>query len=54
MTALTLLESTFDAIVRASWQGTILAILVLAVGSAFRRVPTRGRCALWLIVLVRF
>jgi beta-lactamase regulating signal transducer with metallopeptidase domain len=54
MTALTLLESTFGAIVRASWEGTILAIVVLAVGSAFRRIPARGRCVLLLIVLVRF
>jgi beta-lactamase regulating signal transducer with metallopeptidase domain len=54
MTAVPLLESAVDALVRASWQGAILAIVVLGVGLAFRRIPAKWRCALWLLVLVRF
>lgn len=54
MTAVTLLESAIDALVRASWQGAILALVVLGVCVAFRGIPAKWRCALWLLVLARF
>jgi beta-lactamase regulating signal transducer with metallopeptidase domain len=50
----TLVESVSDAIVRASWQGACLAILVAAICLALHRVPAKWRSGLWLLVLARF
>jgi beta-lactamase regulating signal transducer with metallopeptidase domain/protocatechuate 3,4-dioxygenase beta subunit len=54
MTGVTFLESAADTLVRATWQGAILAVVVLGICFTFRRIPARWRCGLWLVVLVRF
>ena len=54
MTGVTFLESAADALVRATWQGAILAVVVLGVCFTFRRIPARWRYGLWLVVLARF
>ena len=54
MTGIALLESAVDSVGRASWQGAILAIIVLGACLTFGRIPAKWRCGLWLLVLVRF
>ncbi len=48
------LEHLFSWVLAASWQASLLAILVLAVQAALgRRLNPRWRHALWLLVLLR-
>src|SRR5688500_5286802 len=48
------LTAAGDAVWRASWPASVLALLVLAIHLVFgRRIPARWRRAMWLLVLVR-
>jgi beta-lactamase regulating signal transducer with metallopeptidase domain len=49
-----LIEYPLGALLKASWQGAVLILLVLAIQWVFRvRLHPRWRYALWLLVLVR-
>jgi beta-lactamase regulating signal transducer with metallopeptidase domain len=48
------LEPAAHSLFHASWQASVLAIVVLCVCRAFSRLPPAARCWLWLLVLIRF
>jgi beta-lactamase regulating signal transducer with metallopeptidase domain len=48
------LQPAAHSLFQASWQASVLAIVVLCVCRAFSRLPAAVRCWLWLIVLIRF